>query len=265
MDRAAAESAATRVFSAATALLSVSSEVAAYLERFPGAQGKAHLVPNAVRPERFPEDLKAALPAPAGVFTVGFLGTLKAWHGLSVLTEAFALLHTRHSQTRLLIVGDGPEHDRVAADIAARGLVGASTLTGAVAPEQVPGLLVSMDVAVAPYPRLEQFYFSPLKVYEYMAARLPVVASRIGQLEKLIVPEVNGLLVEPGDSSALAAALEQLLTNPELRLRLGRAGRATVLREYTWDSVAQRIFQLARGEAAAQPVQSNPALAHRDR
>jgi glycosyltransferase involved in cell wall biosynthesis len=121
----------------------------------------------------------------------------------------------------------------------------ATTFTGAVTPAEIPGLLGSMDVAVAPYPPLPDFYFSPLKVYEYMAAGLPVVASRIGQLRTLIESEGNGLLVPPGDAGTLAGALERLLKDPELRSRLGRSARATVLRQYTWDGVAQRILGLA--------------------
>jgi len=170
---------------------------------------------------------------------------LKAWHGLSVLVEAFGLLHKGHPASRLLIVGDGPEREALTADLTRRGLIEATTFTGAVAPAEVPGLLASMDVAGAPYPPLSTFYFSPLKVYEYMAAGLAVVASRIGQLQTLIEPEVNGLLVPPGDSRALATALARLLTEPESRRRLGRRARATVLQNYTWDGVAQRILDLA--------------------
>src|SRR6266516_4021108 len=66
----------------------VSDEVAAYLEGFPCARGKVHVVSNAVNPERFPVDGKPALAVPPGVFTVGFVGTLKTWHGLPLLVEA---------------------------------------------------------------------------------------------------------------------------------------------------------------------------------
>ncbi len=257
VDRVCAERAAERVFGAATALLCVSDEVAAYLEGFPCARGKVHVVSNAVNPERFPVDGKPALAVPPGVFTVGFVGTLKTWHGLPLLVEAFALLHARRPGARLLIVGDGPELDKLRADVNTRGLTEATHFTGAVANGQVPGLLAAMDVAVAPYPNLARFYFSPLKVFEYMAGGVPVVASRIGQLEKLIEPGVNGLLVPPGDAPALAAALERMCLEPELRKRLGRAGRATVLGKHTWDKVAQRILQIGgvaltrEGEAPA--------------
>ena len=259
VDRAAAERSAERAFRAATALLAVSDEVAAWLESFPAARGKISVTPNGVRPERFPANLKPSLPSPAGTFTVGFVGTLKAWHGLSVLVEAFAQLRASHPAARLLVVGDGPERERLGGDLAQRGLESAAHLTGAVAPAAVPGLLASMDIAVAPYPRLDAFYFSPLKLFEYMAAGRAVVASRIGQVERIIESGLNGILVAPGDARALADALNGLVSNPILRSQLGSAARATVLRNYTWDGVAARILELATC-ATAKPAHPSPAL-----
>jgi len=245
VDRASAERVAERAFESATVLIAVSDGVAAYLERFSSARGKVHVMPNGVDPARFPEKLKASLPSAPESFTVGFVGTLKAWHGLPILVEAFTQLHACRPTARLLIVGDGPERQRLEADLSARNLTGSVHFTGAVAPDTVPGLLASMDVGVAPYPKLSNFYFSPLKAYEYMAAGLPVVASRIGQLEKLIEHGVSGLLTTPGDAAELANALCQLHDAPAWRHRLGQAARTLVLRNHTWDKVTERILSLA--------------------
>src|SRR5262249_35754747 len=206
--------------------------------------------------ERFPAGIAPSCPGPPGCFTVGFVGTLKPWHGLPTLVQAFSRLREGASNVRLLIVGDGPQRTQIEADLAERGLMEATHLTGSVAANQVPGLLASMDAAVAPYPELSRFYFSPLKVYEYMAARLPVVASRIGQLAQILRHEETGLLCLPGDSLALAAGLERLRCDLALRKRLGAAARATALEKHRWDAIARRILRFARKPALSPTVLS---------
>jgi glycosyltransferase involved in cell wall biosynthesis len=246
INRRGAEQVADRAFAAASALIAVSDEVADYLKSFPSARGKIHIIPNGVNPSLFPVDLKPTLPSAAASFTVGFVGSMKPWHGLENLIEAFALLYQRSMADRLLLVGDGTVRQQLAEQVRARGLGEAVHFTGAVLAEEVPGLLASMDVGVAPYPAGTRFYFSPLKVYEYMAAGLPVVASRLGQLEKLIESEKTGLLVPPGDVPALVGSFERLRSDRDLRQRLGRAARAQVFENHTWDGVVEQILKLAR-------------------
>jgi glycosyltransferase involved in cell wall biosynthesis len=102
-----------------------------------------------------------------------------------------------------------------------------------------------MHVAVAPYPELEQFYFSPLKIYEYMACGLPVITSQIGQLPRLVRENETGLLYPPGDAAALAVKIGMIYRDPQMRARLGRDGRELVLRQHSWDAVIKRIIALA--------------------
>ena len=247
VNRDAAERVAARVFAAAHALVAVSPGVAAWLSTYPGLQTRVHVIPNGVDPDRFPAARFAQRPASreGGSFTVGFLGTLKPWHGLDVLVDAFARLHARNFDCRLLIVGDGPERRRIEAAIAERKIGSVVRLVGAVTPDQVPEYLAAMDVGVAPYPDLADFYFSPLKIYEYMVAALPVVASRIGDLDQVVQSEVTGLLCPPGDPAALAATLERLRGDAPLRRRLGDAARASVLAGHSWDAVVAQILELA--------------------
>ncbi len=179
---------------------------------------------------------------------------MKDWHGLPILAEAFTALHRHCPQARLSMIGDGPARAAMQETLEAHGLGAAVTWHGRVAPDQIPALLAELDVAVAPYPRLDTFYFSPLKVYEYMAAGLPVVASDLGQLRQLIRPGVNGLLCPPGDAAALADQLSVLAGQPQLRQRLGLAARQTVVEHHSWDRRVKDILALAQRDAVLEKV-----------
>ena len=253
-DRSSAERIASRVFGAASVLIAVSEEIAAYLRKVSRHSSRIHVISNGVDPDRFSPSVKPLLMCAADTFTVGFVANLRPWHGSSTLIDAFTMLHRRDPSYRLVIVGDGPERGRLEAELAAADpqLRRAVCLTGSVAPDEVPGLLASIDVAVAPYPPLPNFYFSPLKVYEYMAAGVPVVASRVGQLAHLIRDEVNGLLCPPGDASAIAAAIDRLRGDRHLRHRLAQAARNDVVNHYTWDHVVERMLDIA-GLASQSP------------
>jgi len=242
VDRDGAERVADRQAASATVLAAVSEGVAAYLRaRHPGAADRVHVIPNGIDPDRFATGPRVD---PARPFTVGFVGTLKPWHGLRALVEGFARLRERVPCARLLVVGDGPERSALEADLAGRGLRSAAQLAGAVEPDEVPRMLELMDVSVAPYPWSEPFYFSPLKVVESMAAGLAVVASAIGDIPRVIEDGRTGRLVAPGDTEALAATLADLAQRPDLRRRLGTAARDAVLRDHTWDAVTGRILRL---------------------
>jgi len=244
VDCGLAVSVAQRAFSSADALIAVSQEVADYLDQFAEARGKICVIANGVDPSRFRFGTLGTRPRCPETFVVGFVGSFKPWHGLDVLLKAFALLRLRVPKARLLLVGDGPERSNVVRQVASKALSSTVDLTGAVPASDIPGLLASMDVAVAPYPQASGFYFSPLKLYEYMAAGLPVVASDVGQIGKLIEQGVTGCLVPPGDCTSLADAIAILKERPVMMRDMGHAARAQVRREHTWDMIVDRISML---------------------
>jgi glycosyltransferase involved in cell wall biosynthesis len=105
--------------------------------------------------------------------------------------------------------------------------------------------LSTATVGIAPYPPTEFFYFSPLKIVEYMMAGLPVVTTRVGSLASIVGD--GGMTVDPSDDEALANALDLLFSNPGLARSLGRRGMSRARRHYTWNIVAQQIERCAAG------------------
>lgn len=240
-DRALAEAISLEALVAARQVVAVSTGVARWLIGEGVDPGKIEVIANGVDPARF----APAYGTECAVPVIGFVGTLKPWHGLDVLVEAAAHLRRQGLEFSLLLVGDGPERAALEAALAAHGLAAITELTGAVDPDEIPALLARMDIAVAPYPDLAGFYFSPLKVMEYMAAGRAVVASRIGDIDGLVTDGVTGLLCSPGDPAALADRLATLLGDPGARSRLGRAARGHAEAKLGWTAVARRILALA--------------------
>ena len=241
--RAIADRIAMKNFASAHTIVAVSTGVADYVRRFPGTASRLAVIPNGVDPFRFSSP-KFQPPGARG-FTLGFVGTLKPWHGVPTLVDAFAELYREDPTTRLVVVGDGPLRAWLEQSLERYGISHASRVTGAMTPQSIPALLASMDAAVAPYAARPDFYFSPLKILEYMAAGLPIVASRIGQIQELISDGETGLLCDPDDARSLAERLRRLRDDAALRFKLGAAARATVMKHHTWLDVTRRIFARA--------------------
>lgn len=253
LDRAAAEEVTMRAFRAASAIVVVSKQLARIIERHPSAHGKVHVIPNAVTIERF-ANAKPSIPKGEEDFVVGFVGALKPSQGLTVLLDAFELLADALPSARLLIVGDGPEREHLQREIAGRELADSARLVASVPPHELPNVLASMDAAVAPYPALVNFYSSPLKIFEYMAAGLPIVASQIGQVAEVIENNITGMLVPPGNAEAVAQALYDLAANPTLRSELGIAARRCAAVRHTWDAAVDRIVSLAESSVETRVI-----------
>ena len=178
---------------------------------------------------------------------VSFVGSFQLWHGLDRLVESFAKVVAAAPQARLLLVGDGPARELVEQSVRKLGIQEAVRITGFVSQDCVTEMLAVTDVAVLPYPALPQdLWFSPLKLYEYMAAGKAIVASRSGQIAEVIRDGENGLLVTPGDTGELAESLLRLIRAPEERSWLGANARQQAVERHSWDQYVQRVEEIYR-------------------
>ena len=242
----AAESVEQLVFSQADRVLVTTPALVDYAHERGATRRAIRILPCGASPETTYAD-RARQPSAQRCrdgYVVGFLGSLKPWHGLDILLRAFRRLHESSSDYRLLIVGDGPMRAEVEEYCRRKGLSGAVTLTGAVDHARIPDLLAQMDVGVAPYPALDPFYFSPLKVWEYAAARVPIAASMSGEIPRQFPHKEAALLHPPGSVSRLAEHIELLRRSPDLAPRLVRKARR-VAQLHSWDRLAGRVLRIA--------------------
>ncbi len=199
--------------------------------------------PGAGEPDR-----RRALGLEADDIAVGFLGSLNAYMGLDVLVEAMAELIQRGDATNIkaVIVGEGGERPKLEKRIAEiDGLEQRVLFTGAVDFNEAPATLACFDIAVSPHnPPISdnEFYWSPIKIFEYMAAGKPIVASDVGQIREILVQAHSGQLVSRGDVDALASAILELAGDRDLRQRLGEKARETAERLYSWEAVVANIL-----------------------
>lgn len=181
--------------------------------------------------------------------TAVFLGSFRAWHGVLDFMRAAILLLEQGHDYRFVLIGDGPE--RPAAEGLAATWPGRFRFTGAIPYAAVPAELWSATVGVAPFNtaphpalRAAGFFWSPLKIYEYMAASLPVVTADLPPLNMIIREGVEGALFREGDIAALAAALLRVLRDPAAAQAMGAHARQRVVAHYSWQRHCAELEQI---------------------
>jgi len=212
-------------------------------------------IPNGSHVAAFRSSKPLTAPGLDGRLVVGFAGSMKPWHGVADLLDAFARTSAprREPAPVLLLVGAGPEEEALRRRATASDFTGRVVFTGAQSHDAIPALVRRFDVAVAPYRPMPNFYFHPLKIVEYLAAGVPVVYSDQGDLREMV--GAAGLAYAPGSLDHLADRLTRLMNDHVLRRDLARAAmrRGT---EFDWHRVAERVLELASvpDNVLAQPI-----------
>lgn len=180
------------------------------------------------------------IPIPAaqptdGRWRVGMVANLRPVKAPDAFIEAARRVITRHGDVVFRIAGEGDLRGDLERKIHDLGLEGRVELPGSTA--DVPGFLSELDIAVLS----SDSEGLPNVLLEYMAAARPIVATRVGGAEEVIDHEVHGLLVPPGNPEALADAVERLLRDRRLAVRLAEAARSRVTKEYGGPNIGQRF------------------------
>jgi glycosyltransferase involved in cell wall biosynthesis len=216
--------------------------------------GRISTIPSGFDPGLFAtagDDLPDDVFPDAGRPRIGYVGRLAAQKRADLLVRAFGRMRQPAS---LIVVGDGPERDRVRRLAVASPRAGRITMTGFVEHSAVPAVLASLDVLVLPSVYEEMGSV----LVEAMVAGLPVVASDVGGIPEVVRQGETGLLVPPGDVAALTEALDRLAADPELRSRLA-AGARTRSRSYSWPHLAARVAGVYRQVLARDVVRTTTA------
>lgn len=226
-------------------IVAVSDSVARdVVSRLRAVQNRVVTVHNAADIDRIdqasPSDLRGELGLPADTLLLGFAGRLIPLKGVRVAIEACAELRQTDPRVHLVVVGDGTLRLSLEKQARALGIADAVHFVGT--RRDVPGILKSVDVYVQP----SLWEGLPMVVLEAMAAGVAVVATGVDGTPELVVDGETGLLVPPRDPGAFAAAISSLLSAPERRQAMGRAGRQRVEDHFTFAAAARKVESIYR-------------------
>ena len=171
-----------------------------------------------------------------------FVGNLLPSRGLAVAVKAIDLARHEVPDVGFVIVGDGREEPALHRLVRELGLDDHVRLVGWKPPAVHPAYLAHVAIGVLPFVRTQHISITLAnKLFDYMGASLPVLASDLPSTRRVVAGTDCGLLVPPSDPEALAKGIVTLLRDPELRERLGRAGRAAVETRYAWAEDRRRF------------------------
>jgi glycosyltransferase involved in cell wall biosynthesis len=226
-------------------LIAPSEAIAAKLGREGRGSVRISVIPNGVDLHRFGQPrsaeertaIRASLGIPADAFAVGAVARLEPEKGHRYLLAAWPEIAEAVPGAWLLLIGSGSMTDALRAQTLSLAPPACRRVAFVGEQTDVVALTQSLDLAVLPSLREAQ----GIALLEAMAARVPVVASRVGGIPETIRDGVDGLLVPPADSDALAGAIVRVARNVGLRDRLAVAGRRRVEDRFSVDDAVRRV------------------------
>jgi sugar transferase (PEP-CTERM/EpsH1 system associated) len=229
---------AARAFSR---IVAINADIDRSLEAVRVPSHKRMIILNGIDEDRFSrprESSRAPNPSEDPWWTIGTVARLAPQKAIHRLLEAFSVVHAKHANSRLLIVGDGPLRGELEAYTARLNLSAAVEFLGF--REDVQEVLRQFDVFVLP----SLFEGLPLALLEAMAARLPVIATAVGGVPEVVVHGESGILIPPDNATALAEALLDLMTHPDKRAKLASSAETRVREHFSLSAMARAYRRL---------------------
>jgi len=172
-----------------------------------------------------------------------FVGTLIGDRGVGVAVQAMPAILRARPDTVLVVVGDGPERERIAATARELGVEHCVRLVGWRNHADLPGFYQHADIGLLPFLDGSHVRITfANKLFDYMAVGLAVLAADLPPMRRILQETDSGVLFPPGDPGALASAAVELLRDPDRRRALGQHGQQAVLTEYRWSVDEQRLL-----------------------
>ena len=228
-------------------VLPVTGVLAEHVRRTGVPDEQIVVIPNAIDPQRFPENIDRADAKHhlglADKLVLGFTGFMREWHGLDHVIDLLAELDGG-IPLHLLLVGDGPARRGLESRAHRLGVSHKLTVTGVVDRADIADQVAAFDVALQPAVRP---YASPLKLFEYMALACAIVAPNTPNIREVLTDGTNAVLFDPGRPDSLKEALNRLCADAGLRHRIGAAAKRSILEGgHTWEQNALRVEALIR-------------------
>jgi len=231
-----------RKLRSADVVVTVSPGLADALVELGAVRDRVVVVPNSVSVERLASP-RIAADKPS--VTIGWVGHLMQWHreALGMLIEIAPDVLRRAPRAEFVVIGGGPGLEQLKERVAGAGLAGRFRFTGTVPSDEVPGLLADVDIGVIP---AVFDYAFPVKLVEFGAAGLAVVAPRSESLDRQLAAGSEYAPFPSGDRAALADVLAGLVLDGERRRALGGALQRAVRERFTWPVTGRSLERAVR-------------------
>jgi glycosyltransferase involved in cell wall biosynthesis len=177
-------------------------------------------------------------------FYIGFVGSFKAWQGLETLIEAMRIVKIKgNDRIKCLFIGDGYLMNHLREMVSRYALNNELIFKGRIAYKNIPGVINSFDICVAPFKkeRNQKIGLSPLKLYEYLACARPVIASRVEGVSEVIEKGNCGYLFDPDDVESLSSSIIESYQERDKLPELGKNGRRFIKDQFSWEKVAESV------------------------